>query len=452
MPLPTKKPDEKPKEFVDRCMADATMNEEFPNASQRRAVCQTQLEKTDRSMSFRFTAGDPFPMRVIEEREDGSGVVLIPLAVEAAEIDLDKTASEAKGKGKLDKKNLEDMVRNFGLWPGPVPIGFHPHQEFEESGGPAPGFINRVFVEEAEGTLALMGEVDLGPFAFVIVVVERAFRGFSVETMTSPETATVVLKGTVLVGGVFTNRPGLDVHFDLAASMRYHSGPKYNFEGWRRGVVSLSIGTPARRAEEGETMTVEELKALLKEGGVDVDELKSLGEDVKSIAAAVAKLTEKEPEKKKEEEEEGEETVEELQASVKALRGDLTKLTTSFVTDRNSVLSERVLVTIKKAIDQKNVPPALFEEARGDKGDPVKWLRSRYANIDAFESFVEALPTTADPSTSSGSGEEAEDSVPYKLSAKAKSELNQSGLTEDDLKHADDPSYFEKAAEAAASK
>lgn len=45
MPIPTKQPNETDKQFVQRCMINATMVKEFPDVSQRSAVCYKQLEK-----------------------------------------------------------------------------------------------------------------------------------------------------------------------------------------------------------------------------------------------------------------------------------------------------------------------------------------------------------------------------------------------------------------------
>ena len=44
MPLPTPDPDEEKDEFVDRCMGDDTMNQDFGDPSQRRAVCEKQWD------------------------------------------------------------------------------------------------------------------------------------------------------------------------------------------------------------------------------------------------------------------------------------------------------------------------------------------------------------------------------------------------------------------------
>jgi len=43
--LPTRRKGERRAKFVQRCMANPTMNEEFPSAGQRFAVCRRQADK-----------------------------------------------------------------------------------------------------------------------------------------------------------------------------------------------------------------------------------------------------------------------------------------------------------------------------------------------------------------------------------------------------------------------
>jgi hypothetical protein len=45
MPIPTPKPNEEKNAFIARCMSDEKMLQEFPEAAQRLAVCQTQLKQ-----------------------------------------------------------------------------------------------------------------------------------------------------------------------------------------------------------------------------------------------------------------------------------------------------------------------------------------------------------------------------------------------------------------------
>lgn len=47
MPMPEPKKGESQKDFIERCMADRVMNEEYPEADQRRAVCQSQWDGKD---------------------------------------------------------------------------------------------------------------------------------------------------------------------------------------------------------------------------------------------------------------------------------------------------------------------------------------------------------------------------------------------------------------------
>jgi len=46
MPLPKPRKGEKEDAFIDRCMGDEVMTEEYPDESQRRAVCQTQWDES----------------------------------------------------------------------------------------------------------------------------------------------------------------------------------------------------------------------------------------------------------------------------------------------------------------------------------------------------------------------------------------------------------------------
>jgi len=42
MPMPTPNPEETKDEFIQRCIANPTMNSEYPDNAQRYAVCQAQ--------------------------------------------------------------------------------------------------------------------------------------------------------------------------------------------------------------------------------------------------------------------------------------------------------------------------------------------------------------------------------------------------------------------------
>ena len=51
MPLPSPRTTETQKDFIDRCMGDSVMNNEYPKQSQRRAVCQTQWDDRKKKKS-----------------------------------------------------------------------------------------------------------------------------------------------------------------------------------------------------------------------------------------------------------------------------------------------------------------------------------------------------------------------------------------------------------------
>ena len=49
MPLPKPRDNEEKDDFIDRCMGDDTMNEDFPDPGQRRAVCETQWDDRNKA-------------------------------------------------------------------------------------------------------------------------------------------------------------------------------------------------------------------------------------------------------------------------------------------------------------------------------------------------------------------------------------------------------------------
>jgi HK97 family phage prohead protease len=65
MPLPEPQSGETESDFIGRCMADAVMLEDFPDESQRMAVCQKQLE--DNRMERRVMAFDTLKVETREQ-------------------------------------------------------------------------------------------------------------------------------------------------------------------------------------------------------------------------------------------------------------------------------------------------------------------------------------------------------------------------------------------------
>jgi len=66
MPLPTPRSDESEDDFIERCMGDSEAVSDFPDASQRRAVCQTQFDEA------RDEDGKSVISKVTEEMRDFS--------------------------------------------------------------------------------------------------------------------------------------------------------------------------------------------------------------------------------------------------------------------------------------------------------------------------------------------------------------------------------------------
>jgi hypothetical protein len=51
MPIPQPKKDETKSQFISRCVSDNVMSNEFPNITQRIAVCQSQWNDKDKKQT-----------------------------------------------------------------------------------------------------------------------------------------------------------------------------------------------------------------------------------------------------------------------------------------------------------------------------------------------------------------------------------------------------------------
>lgn len=430
--VPQYRPGEGAGPFLARWGADEAVLGTFATSDQVRRAGMAQLARAVPEM---FTAGEPLPMRVLEVRGDGTGgVVEIPIAVETAEIDRSKTQSTAKGKGKLAAADLAQIVANFDAWPGPMPVGFGDHVGLEGSGGFAEAFFRSVSVRGP----VLWAEIDLGPRRFFEVVAERGWRGFSIETLQDPELPDRKLAGKVLIGGVFTNRPALDVHFDLAATAAAVLGCEAaRLHPFRDGVLRLSLDPAALAASEALTMpkTTAELEAELRTAteafGLKEAELKTAKAQLEEAnaakakaeerlaavgaaggeTAAVAKLTA---------------TVEQLQATVATLAGNIAKA-------EAVGLSARVRAIAEGAI-KRGLPAVLFE---GVNTDPRAWFEGMgFTDVGKLEAWVAKIPASAGAPTASGAGEgeELEAAAPVtrgqvlQLSHRQRAELEAAGL------------------------
>ena len=58
MPLPRPDKNQSQKEFINKCMDDSAMLEEFPNGKQRAAVCYSQYEQATKSKARQWEEFD----------------------------------------------------------------------------------------------------------------------------------------------------------------------------------------------------------------------------------------------------------------------------------------------------------------------------------------------------------------------------------------------------------
>lgn len=102
MPLPQPRADEDQGDFILRCMADETTVREYPDAKQRRAICQTQWARRDSGLAQRWLASRPLYGLAAGAVELEAGVIKGAAVV---------AAGEAQGHGFfLDEEFVDDVV------------------------------------------------------------------------------------------------------------------------------------------------------------------------------------------------------------------------------------------------------------------------------------------------------------------------------------------------------
>lgn len=65
MPIPAPRKNERKKKFIDRCMGDKVMVKEYPNASQRRAVCESAWDKKHAALVAYLKARGFTPCQIV---------------------------------------------------------------------------------------------------------------------------------------------------------------------------------------------------------------------------------------------------------------------------------------------------------------------------------------------------------------------------------------------------
>lgn len=100
MPLPTPSKNEKEKEFVSRCVGNPTVNEEFPDNSQRVAVCYSQWRRSKKSDSA--------------DTEPGQRSFTIKLDSEKSNMWIDETTGFLHAKAILTRSGVFDYYDEEG--------------------------------------------------------------------------------------------------------------------------------------------------------------------------------------------------------------------------------------------------------------------------------------------------------------------------------------------------
>ncbi len=110
MPLPKPNDGESKNDFMDRCMSNDTMNDEYPDNDQRYAVCQTIWE--DRSVSKKEIRNMNIPVKV-EKREDGTvkSIIGYPIVYNKDSEDMGFIERIAQGAAKkaLERSDIRGL-------------------------------------------------------------------------------------------------------------------------------------------------------------------------------------------------------------------------------------------------------------------------------------------------------------------------------------------------------
>lgn len=329
------------------------------------------------------------PIKVITRRENGSGVIEIPIA------------ATSQVFGALTVDIMRDFVANFDSFPI-VPVGVSPHRDFGDRAGFSPAFINSVELRDD----MLFGRLDLIAPLFAEVVELGGWRGFSVEARKNLKTTigngevTRNISGWVLVGGVFTNRPAVDSHFKIAAegSSGNYSVPITPVDSGGDDTMSdhnkpapgdgaqIGVLTAENKALEADKKTLgarvttlgEELRESRRETeGAQTD----LEARTTELATARAQINTLEAEQRG-----TKDANKVLTASVKRLEGELQ---TEAAKNLSANVREIIETAIKPIDGKQGVPPRVFE---GWEADPAAYLQARFKDLESFKTFVSALP------------------------------------------------------------
>ena len=326
------------------------------------------------------------PIKVIRKRENGSGIIEIPIAA---------VTTGQGGELEITSEIIAELVANFASFPL-VPSGTSPHVDFGQRSGFSTAFINSVELRDG----VLFGQLDLVAGLYDEVVEQGGWRGFSVEIHKDVELQTRMIPGWTLTGGVFTNRGDVrDAHFKIAAEgivsserTATHFTSLLPHETGKGSNMADQVATPAN---DGVKMAAQmDLNTAL------VADKKALETRVADLSAET-RLVKAEKESAltalqvaKDEQLSLEAKVTRLEAdartakaTVTELRAGVERLSSELAVSQAVNLDIKVQEVIDEAIAAK-VPPANFE---GHDAGPGAWMQGIYTSFDSFKKQVETM-------------------------------------------------------------
>jgi hypothetical protein len=374
-------------------------------------------------------------LRVVERRDNGSGVIEIPVAVPAT-LDLSKTASKRDKVFQMDVAVFEQVVQNFTRRPGPKPVYPGHISSASRRTTPAWGFIEAAWVENGK----LWNRLDLNSEAFDAIVTRRGFRSASVEIDYDYEAPSGgALKGWSLGALAITNTPALDVQFvaaeaDTSETVVVSTGITFETaEGREKEKEMAEVTLEALQAEKIQLEAeVASKDAKLTQQAETIVAVKRAHDDV--VGERDALRLEKAQLQVAMNEKSSAATL--LASQVETLTAERDSAVKRSATLEKATLSTKVRQLIASAI-KNGVDAAYFE---GAEGNEAAWLSQRFANVEALDKFVAALPKRKGAVALSGNAPTDEDAdvIPADMAA----ELRRRGLDprfalvndEDDLK------------------
>ena len=355
-------------------------------------------------MKTQFGAGAPFEARVVERRADGSAVVEVPVIVVTAELDLSKTEGGGDKTVSFGAAELRQMADNFPSWPRPVGIGFSGidgHQDVRE--GPQMAFVNSV---RFDGD-SLVAQIELSPSGALLVVDDRAFRGFSMEADKNPVTPTGAFDGWVLTGGIFTNYPATDTQFRIAAEGEIES----EATALAHGSFNFTATVPAGKGEEmADDATTAHLEAAKKEADEKLKLVKSEKAELQALNAKVlaenAQLKCDLSAAKSDATTRGSQA-EGLKAKCDQLERENARLSAEVNRTKDETTAKEIM-----ALMERGVECGLAAYFEGCEKDPLNWFKAKgFSSVDTLSQFIESIPdgTSKAVAAAASAGKESAD-------------------------------------------